>query len=721
MLPCTVRMLFILTLLFKLSTDHSQFETHIKPHIGLPIRLCIAPTFASRTGQESCWALFHLDEQRTICITHSAWYQWLSSSHPPSICENPDLPWKEYSHLENSTPHTSFKKVTKTQLIKSFSQFYAPSQSIPLIYAFLQKIENIRERTSALIRPNDPFGIVRSLLLDEKSKNTPLAMFRILGFVHLLSATGIHLYTISVWMDNLSQGLCTYLRIPLFMGLWIARIASSLCIFTLWVLNGARFGMLRPWILMMIRKMALLLGFRWKKASPLCCAICIDLAISAFRSGLGLDHSAYSGRWIYALAVGGGLFWYQSFYSVHIGLAIGSWLLVALWDAWESGLIALATPLLSLITLPILCLFGYPLLVISVFFNEAGFNNIALPLIQGLSKSLSFFIFNLCQIVTATRSLWIVPRWAVLIAMCASTVILAYRSSNQRKIYFSVFCISLALLSRILIHSFTYAAESKRSSTEILRAKKVEQIDVGQGDAALISESKMEFGMIDTGSKRSLLDADWIRFLGQRQITQISWIALTHLDEDHAGGIIRLAKIIPIQCVAITEGELHSKRGYELLRTLQTFKIQVRPWNSSCIPYPTYESSLTLSARSRSNSRSHRNENMGAVWIPLQSGGFYLSAGDASASDEIPIGEWAQSLMNQNPLPYFPRILKISHHGSASSTSIEFLERLRPTNAWISVGVGNRYGHPTLRVLNQLHQTKIPIHRTDREGSLSSP
>jgi competence protein ComEC len=109
---------------------------------------------------------------------------------------------------------------------------------------------------------------------------------------------------------------------------------------------------------------------------------------------------------------------------------------------------------------------------------------------------------------------------------------------------------------------------------------------------------------------------------------------------------------------------------------------------------------------------------MSAFFVPLQTGGFYLSAGDATAQDEIRIGTWA-ALQARTAL-VGPRILKISHHGSKTSSNPQFLKLIAPTETWISVGVGNTYGHPSAVVLDRIARTGIPVHRSDEEGAMSS-
>ena len=63
-------------------------------------------------------------------------------------------------------------------------------------------------------------------------------------------------------------------------------------------------------------------------------------------------------------------------------------------------------------------------------------------------------------------------------------------------------------------------------------------------------------------------------------------------------------------------------------------------------------------------------------------------------------------------------ILKVSHHGSNSSSDIRFLNKIRPNYSVISVGKNNSYGHPTYEVLENLSKVNSKILRTDKEGEI---
>ena len=61
-------------------------------------------------------------------------------------------------------------------------------------------------------------------------------------------------------------------------------------------------------------------------------------------------------------------------------------------------------------------------------------------------------------------------------------------------------------------------------------------------------------------------------------------------------------------------------------------------------------------------------------------------------------------------------VLKVGHHGSRTSSSQDFIDKINPKYSIISVGKNNRYGHPNKEVLNNLDDSKI--YRSDQDGSI---
>jgi len=62
-------------------------------------------------------------------------------------------------------------------------------------------------------------------------------------------------------------------------------------------------------------------------------------------------------------------------------------------------------------------------------------------------------------------------------------------------------------------------------------------------------------------------------------------------------------------------------------------------------------------------------------------------------------------------------VLKVAHHGSATSTNLEFLEKVNPLIAVISVGKNN-FGHPSEKIIERLKDKNIAVYRTDQNGTV---
>ncbi|MEO7163200.1 MAG: hypothetical protein ABI041_09795 [Bdellovibrionia bacterium] len=631
--------------------------------------------------------------------------------------------WKAYSPPLNAPKQRSSPGAKKTTMFRrNFTAANRATQKVSLCLLMLQKIELIRERTSSKVAKFDNFGILRSLLVNEKTSQSPVSLLRKIGFVHLASATGIHLYALARGWDSLLRIGFFSLRLPTSVGIWCSRILSFILCFCVWVLSGARVGMLRPWIVLSLREISTLLGFRWRRASPLFLALMLDFGVACFWSLTGREAFGPSGRIIYALAVGGGLIWCRSFKSIHAGLAIGSWLLVALWEAWHSGSVALFTPILSLISLPLLCFFVFPLVIASIAVGELGFEKLSELAMRETSWGLSFLIDWLARFAFSYGNFWVVSQSALLSAFFLASLICAlqfYHPWKRKKIFLVVGSL-LTLRLVFEISSPLEASHNPYSASKIgSHGTQVEQLDVGQGDAALIrsgqsgSSNYGPVGLIDAGSQHALSDEGWIQLFATRQITRLNWAAISHLDEDHSGGFLRLARLIGFDCIATPRAQLESLRGGKYRKVFLQHALQIQGWTSGCIPYPSFSPPSILS-----KIKNRPNENMGAIWIPLRAGGFYLAAGDANQCDEILIGHWAAQLIGTHSTE--KRILKISHHGSKSSSAPEFLKLVNPSEVWISAGRGNRYGHPAPAVLERLQNLEVPIKRTDQEGLLSA-
>ena len=101
------------------------------------------------------------------------------------------------------------------------------------------------------------------------------------------------------------------------------------------------------------------------------------------------------------------------------------------------------------------------------------------------------------------------------------------------------------------------------------------------------------------------------------------------------------------------------------------------------------------------------NDNSNVIYTKLDDYKF-MFMGDAGVTIE-------KEILSKYNLPDID-VLKVGHHGSKTSSSKEFIDKINPEYSIISVGKNNRYGHPNKEVLNNLEDSKI--YRTDQDGSI---
>ena len=101
------------------------------------------------------------------------------------------------------------------------------------------------------------------------------------------------------------------------------------------------------------------------------------------------------------------------------------------------------------------------------------------------------------------------------------------------------------------------------------------------------------------------------------------------------------------------------------------------------------------------------NLNLSSIVIRMTYGEqSFLFMGDAETKNEE-ARSWTQT-----------NVLKVGHHGSNTSSSQSFLDQVKPQIAVISVGKGNKYGHPKQVILDRLNKMGIKIYRTDESGTI---
>ncbi|HKY20855.1 MAG TPA: DNA internalization-related competence protein ComEC/Rec2 [Vicinamibacterales bacterium] len=248
-----------------------------------------------------------------------------------------------------------------------------------------------------------------------------------------------------------------------------------------------------------------------------------------------------------------------------------------------------------------------------------------------------------------------------------------------------------------------------------VRLLRVTFLDVGQGDAAIVQfpdgrtlsvdAGGLPGGTFDIGS-RVVSPAFWA--LGVRRL---DYMSITHGDQDHIGGAMSVYR--DFEPFELWEGvPVPPHKPTRELKALADTHGTV--WRTLRSDDKVSFGAVDLFVRHppRPDWERQRVRNNDSEVIELRYGGVsFVFTGDIGREVEQEIS----SSFDRVPI----RILKVPHHGSATSSSKTFLDALRPDIAVISAGRGNTFGHPVPSVVERYRSIGAAIYRTDHDGAVS--
>ncbi|OGZ17464.1 MAG: hypothetical protein A2Z78_00800 [Candidatus Nealsonbacteria bacterium RBG_13_36_15] len=242
------------------------------------------------------------------------------------------------------------------------------------------------------------------------------------------------------------------------------------------------------------------------------------------------------------------------------------------------------------------------------------------------------------------------------------------------------------------------------------RFLEVSFFDVGQGDAIFIKTPQRHQILIDGGPDSTILEK-----LGQEMPfwdRSIDMIILSHPEHDHMAGLIEVLKRYEINYILWT-GIKRDTAEYEeweklikeekakiiIAKVGQRIKLTENIYLDIFYPFDNLEDQEVKNTNDTS-----------IINLLAFAQHSFLFTGDIDKSVE-------KELIEKN-VDLTADILKISHHGSKTSTSKEFIEKISPEITVISAGRDNKYGHPHQEVLERLENYGIRILRTDLDGDI---
>lgn len=239
---------------------------------------------------------------------------------------------------------------------------------------------------------------------------------------------------------------------------------------------------------------------------------------------------------------------------------------------------------------------------------------------------------------------------------------------------------------------------------ELDKELKVHFLNVGDAESILIQQGNKTM-LIDAGNDKD--DMTIREYLEKQGVTRIDFLIGTHIHEDHIGALDYVIRKFDVGKIYLPKCESTNKYIEDVKLALKEKELETSiPVSGEIIMLG--DAVCTILAPI---SMGYEAINNYSIVIKLQYGkNSFLFTGDAEKVSEMEMLRRGYDLSAD--------VLKLGHHGSITSTSNEFLDRVNPKYAVICTDSTNKYRHPHNSIMKRLKARMIKVYRTDENGTL---
>ncbi|MCP4724730.1 MAG: DNA internalization-related competence protein ComEC/Rec2 [bacterium] len=559
----------------------------------------------------------------------------------------------------------------------------------------------------------DGLEFMKAILLGERSglDREIVEEFKDAGTIHILAVSGLHVGFVVL----IFQSFLSLLNIPKIKVIPLIMIAV---ITTYILLTGARPPVMRAGIFIVLYYFSVVLQKRRDNLNLLGCTVLILLMIDPndlFDPGFQLSFSAVFGIFFIYDQVSSGLLdnskrnrlnfkkvVFKRIVTLFL-LSAGAFLGTAIISAYHFHRIVIGTVILNLAAIPlsglIVCL-GAVELIFGAIWEFSG---------QILANTLDLLIellFLLNRIFSGMgfSRIYISNKEMIWVILLVLFIVSLYMLIKYNIRYRSYIIPSLAGI--FLFWGWIYTGTEPEARVTFL--------DVGQGDAALISIPDGSSWLIDAGGVFEDYNAGErhiLPFFRWSGIRKLDGIFISHLNSDHFGGLAEILNSIKCDTLYFSTELTTGKEMDDLKKIINEKNIPVRILDAGDVV--RRNSTYRIEVLSPEEGVTFENTPINETSLVLRFcyGDIpFLFTGDIGFSTENTLLKYGQYLRSA--------VLKTAHHGSNRSSSTAFLRMVRPEYAVIQAGRFNSFGHPAKETLNRLTDSGAEVLRTDLSGAI---
>lgn len=282
------------------------------------------------------------------------------------------------------------------------------------------------------------------------------------------------------------------------------------------------------------------------------------------------------------------------------------------------------------------------------------------------------------------------------------------KKNLKQIIYVVIITLMLLISAYAITRNNSYVGELP--TKDIIRSEELQIyfFNVGQADCILVRNNGKNM-LIDAGDNEDgPLLVKYIKKLG---INKIDYLIGTHVHEDHIGGMDNIIKEFDIGEIYIPYTTNKSKRKFyeEVINEIQQKELVIN-YKEKGDKFELGEAQCEIKSIDNSDPANSSNINSTSIVIQMEANNNkYLFMGDAEDDVET----------NSNIMWEDIDVLKVGHHGSDTSSTEQFINKVLPEMAVISVNSNtNSYGHPSETVIKRLEDKECEIYRTDKNDTI---